>query len=83
MTTSARFSGGRLAVPAKMTSPIFSPRRLLALCSPSAQRIASVMLLLPLPLGPTMPVSPETNSMVVLSAKDLKPLMVSCFNCIG
>ena len=47
-----------MAEPLKMTSAISPPRRLLALCSPSTQRTASTTLLLPEPLGPTMPVMP-------------------------
>src|SRR5437660_11685637 len=56
-----------------MTSAISPPRRLLADCSPSTQRTASTMLDLPLPLGPTMAVTPGGNSKTVLSAKLLKP----------
>ena len=44
-----------------MTSSIFSPRRLLALCSPSTQVRASATLLLPQPLGPTMAVTPSVE----------------------
>ena len=44
--------------PLKMTSSMVPPRRLLALCSPSTQVMASERLLLPQPLGPTMPVTP-------------------------
>ena len=56
-----------------MTSAISPPRRLLALCSPSTQRTASTMLLLPLPFGPTTAVIPVEKSNCVLSAKLLKP----------
>ena len=50
--TSAICSGWRLELPAKMTSSIDVPRRLLTLCSPSTQLMASEMLLLPQPFGP-------------------------------
>src|SRR5699024_10011690 len=60
-------------VPLKMTSSIFTPRIVRADCSPSTQRIASVMLLLPLPFGPTTAVTPESNLIFTLSANDLKP----------
>ena len=53
--TSAIPSGPRLSDPAKITSSIALPRRCLALCSPMHQRMASTMLDLPHPLGPTMP----------------------------
>jgi hypothetical protein len=51
-------SGLLCSEPPKMTSSMRPPRRLLALCSPSTQVIASEMLLLPQPLGPTMAVMP-------------------------
>ena len=44
-----------------MTSSIFSPRRLFALCSPMTQVRASATLLLPQPLGPTIAVTPWSN----------------------
>ena len=71
--TSAMPSGWRDWLPAKMTSSMDAPRRLLALCSPSTQEMASEMLLLPQPLGPTMPVTPPWNDSSCLSQKDLKP----------
>ena len=66
--------GLRSRVPAKMTSSILTPRRLLADCSPSTQVMASEMLDLPQPFGPTMAAMPwpESNSSV-RSQKDLKP----------
>src|SRR5213592_2899203 len=73
METSARPRLLRAVAPLKMTSAISPPRRLLADCSPSTQRTASTMLDLPLPLGPTMAVTPGGNSKTVLSAKLLKP----------
>ena len=78
--TSARLAGLRNSLPAKMTSFIFDPRNDLALDSPITQRIASVMLLLPLPFGPTIPVIPVSNSILVFSANDLKPSMISSVN---
>src|SRR5574344_1525456 len=56
-----------------MTSCILPPRRALALCSPSTQRMESAMLDLPQPLGPTMAVTPGSKRSVEGSAKDLKP----------
>src|SRR5438034_5159448 len=70
--------GLREADPWKIRSSIRLPRRLLALCSPSAQRTASEMLLLPQPLGPTMPVIPGRMRTIVFSAKDLKPFRTMC-----
>src|SRR6476646_244830 len=77
--TSARPSGGRPAVPAKMTSSILPPRRLLAPCSPITQARASTTLDLPEPLGPTMQVMPGSSWSVVDEAKDLKPRRVRLF----
>src|SRR5436189_5471092 len=75
-STSARPSGGRPDVPAKMTSSILPPRRLLAPCSPMTQASASTTLDLPDPLGPTMQVMPGSSSRVVAEANDLKPFSV-------
>ena len=74
--TSARPSGGRPEVPAKMTSSILPPRSDLAPCSPITQASASTTLDLPEPLGPTMQVIPGSSCSVVDEAKDLKPLSV-------
>src|SRR3982074_278460 len=74
--TSARPSGAREDVPAKMTSSILPPRRLLALCSPITQVSASTTFDLPDPLGPTTHVMPGSKRRVVGEAKDLKPLSV-------
>ena len=52
-------SGLRSRVPAKITSSMRVPRRLLALCSPRTQLMASLMLDLPQPFGPTMAAMPE------------------------
>src|SRR5215210_4573186 len=79
--TSARPSGARPDVPAKMTSSILPPRSDFAPCSPSTQAIASTTLDLPDPLGPTTAVIPGSNRNVVAEAKDLKPLRVRLFRC--
>src|SRR5919201_1839821 len=77
--TSARPRGGRLPVPAKITSSILPPRSDLTPCSPSTQAIASTTLDLPDPLGPTITVIPGSKSRTVLSANDLNPRRVSDF----
>ena len=64
-------------VPWKITSSIFSPRRVFAPCSPITQRRASLMLLLPLPLLPTTAVVWASKFSTVLSAKDLNPCISS------
>src|SRR5262245_58865727 len=74
--TSARPSGGRDEVPAKITSSILPPRRDLALCSPMTHASASTTLDLPEPLGPTTQVMPGSNFRLVAEAKDLKPRRV-------
>ena len=71
--TSQSWAGRRVSAPSKMTSCILPPRRAFALCSPSTQRIASAMLDLPQPLGPTTAVTPGSKRRVVGSANDLKP----------
>src|SRR5436189_4550761 len=77
MVTSAMPRLRREVDPLKMTSAISPPRRLLALCSPSIQRTASTMLLLPEPLGPTIAVMPSPKVKLVLSAKLLNPIKSS------
>src|SRR5690348_2733000 len=79
--TSARPSGGRPVVPAKITSSILPPRRLLAPCSPMTQERASTTLDLPEPLGPTTQVIPGSKRKVVAEAKDLNPRKVRFFRC--
>ena len=59
MVTDAMPSGLRSRVPAKMTSSIRVPRRLLADCSPSTQLMASLRFDFPQPFGPTMAAIPE------------------------
>ncbi|SHU61566.1 Uncharacterised protein [Mycobacteroides abscessus subsp. abscessus] len=79
--TSARPSGARLEVPAKMTSSILPPRSALAPCSPITQVRASTTLDLPEPLGPTTQVMPGSKRRVVGEAKDLKPFSVRLLRC--
>src|SRR3954471_20329900 len=79
--TSARPSGERPDVPAKMTSSIFPPRRAFAPCSPSTQLMASTTLDLPEPFGPTTQVMPGSNRSVVDEANDLKPFRVRLLRC--
>ncbi len=81
--TSARPSGPRVDVPAKMTSSILPPRRVFAPCSPITQASASTTLDLPDPFGPTMHVTPGSKAKVVGCAKDLNPLRVRLFRCMG
>src|SRR6187402_1964093 len=78
-STSARPSGPLVAVPAKMTSSILPPRRVLAPCSPITQASASTTFDLPEPLGPTTAVTPGSKANVVGVAKDLNPLRVRLF----
>src|SRR5689334_21834019 len=77
MDTSAKSRGGRVAVPAKITSSMPPPRSDLGLDSPIAQRIASRRLDLPQPLGPTTPVRPGSMRSSAGSTKLLKPLSLS------
>ena len=79
--TSARPSGARPAVPAKMTSSILPPRRSFAPWVPMTQRSASSTLDLPEPLGPTTQVIPGSKRNVVADANDLNPLSVRLFKC--
>src|SRR4249919_2204257 len=75
-STSARPSGGRPDVPAKMTSSILPPRRDLAPCSPITQLSASTTLDFPEPFGPTTQVMPGSKLSVVADANDLNPRRV-------
>src|ERR1700722_3623598 len=77
--TSARPRGAREGGPAKMTSSILPPRRLLAPCSPMTQERASTTLDLPEPFGPTTQVIPGSRRSVVAEANDLKPRRVRDF----
>ena len=58
-----------------MTSSIALPRRCLALCSPMHQRMASTMLDLPQPFGPTTPVICSLMLTTARSQNDLKPMI--------
>ena len=71
--TSATAPGRCPSEPEKMTSCMLRPRRLVGLCSPSAQRTPSAMLLFPLPLGPMMTVTPGSNSRSVVPREGLEP----------
>src|SRR5215467_1381496 len=76
--TSAMPVGLRSRVPAKITSSMRTPRRLLADCSPSTQEIASEILDFPHPLGPTTAAMPSPgNFSSVRSQKDLNPRICS------
>src|SRR6185295_12486432 len=57
--------------------------RLLALCSPSTQVMASTTLLLPHPLGPTIAVTPVSNASSDRSGKLLKPAISRRFRRIS
>src|SRR5262249_24903004 len=61
--------------PAEITSCIEAPRIAPGLCSPSAQRTASVMFDLPEPLGPTMTLTTGENSSLARSGHDLNPFI--------
>src|SRR5690606_1774563 len=76
--TSAIPVGWRVSLPLKITSCMWLPRSALALCSPRHHRMASRMLLLPQPFGPTMEVMPFSSLTTVRSAKDLKPVISIC-----
>jgi hypothetical protein len=82
METSAIPTGAASSEPLKITSSIFFPRSVLIRCSPMTQRIASAMLLLPQPFGPTMPLIPGENSTTTFSMKDLKPVISSFLSLI-
>jgi len=62
-------------VPENITSFMADALRDLADCSPRAHLTASMMLLLPHPLGPAMQVTPLDTARVVFFAIDLKPLI--------
>ena len=73
MVTDPRLTGRRFKDPWKMASSIFPPRMAEGRCSPNTQRMASLILDFPHPLGPTTAVIPSWKSMTVASAKDLNP----------
>src|SRR5437016_4321845 len=73
--------GLRSRVPAKITSSMRTPRRLLADCSPSTQEMESEILDLPQPLGPTTAAMPSPgNFSSVRSQKDLNPRICNFFS---
>ena len=72
--TSAKAACLRLLVPLKITPSILSERSIRDFCSPNTHRMASTTLDLPLPLGPTIPVTPSLNRTKTRSPKLLKPL---------
>jgi len=69
----------RFSVPPKMTSSILAPRSWRLFCSPMTQRMASEILDLPDPLGPTMAVMSSPKSSTVLSGNDLNPWISRAF----
>ena len=78
--TSEKDCAGLFSVPLKITSCMLDPRKVFALCSPITQRIASATLLFPQPLGPTIPVTPDSKLTTILSAKDLNPCISILLN---
>ena len=74
----------RFSVPPKITSSILAPRSWRLFCSPMTQRMASEMLDLPDPFGPTMAVMSSPKFNTVLSGKLLNPCISSAFkyNCV-
>src|SRR3954469_22334141 len=70
-------AGPRDSLPAKITSSIALPRRCLALCSPMTHRMASTMLDLPHPFGPTTAVMGSGKVKIVRSTNDLNPQISS------
>ena len=82
--TLAKPMAPRLWVPPKITSSILpAPRSWRLLVSPSTQRMASEMLLLPEPFGPTTAVMPRSMGILMRSGKLLKPCISSSFNTIN
>src|SRR5690242_1136780 len=78
--TSAKPEALRVLEPLNTRLSRFSLRRWPIFCSPITQRILSTILLLPQPLGPTMPVILSSKFTNVLSAKLLNPLISKLFN---
>ena len=77
--TSAILTPFLSTLPAKTTSLMLLPRMFLADCSPNTHLMASIILLLPQPFGPTIPVYSLSNSTTVLLAKDLNPFSIIFF----
>src|SRR6185437_3799870 len=79
--TSAIPVGLRSRVPAKITSSMRAPRRLLADCSPSTQAMESEIFDFPHPLGPMIAATPSPwNFSSVRSQNDLNPRIWSFFS---
>src|SRR5579864_3871274 len=73
--------GLRSRVPAKMTSSMREPRRVLADCSPSTHEMESEIFDLPHPLGPMIAATPSPwNLSSVRSQNDLNPRIWSLFS---
>src|SRR5712671_1209540 len=73
--------GLRSRVPAKITSSMREPRRVLADCSPSTHEMASAIFDFPQPLGPMMAATPSPwNLSSVRSQNDLNPRICSFFS---
>ena len=73
--TSAAPAGSRESEPEKIKSDIEPARKVPGLPSPSANNTASVMLLFPEPLGPTITVIPSESGIRTGRANVLKPFM--------
>src|SRR5580692_11338714 len=71
--TSAASCPARDSEPLKIRSSMLRPRRCLADCSPMHQRMASTMLDLPQPFGPTMAMTSWSKVTTVRSTNDLNP----------
>src|SRR5262249_12330991 len=78
--TSAIPVGFRSQGQLKIRSSILQPLKTLVDSSPNNHDMASAMLLLPQPFGPTTQVIPSPNKTVVRSANDLNPLISSFSN---
>src|SRR5918995_4625478 len=78
-STSAKRRGDWPLPPAKITSRICWPRIADGLCSPRAQRTASVMFDLPEPFGPTITLTPGEKVSRVRSGNDLNPFRLIAF----
>src|SRR5437588_662206 len=79
--TSAMPVGLRSRVPAKITSSMRTPRRLLADCSPNTHEIESETLDLPQSLGTTTAAMPSPGNLSsVRSQNDLNPRICNFFS---
>ncbi len=72
-STEAVLTGLRVAEPLKTTSAILLPRKCLAELSPITQRMASIILDFPQPLGPTIAIKLPSIGIVIWSTNDLNP----------